>query len=345
MPSLRLRRGAAVLSLLTVGALALSACSAGSAPSADATGNASSGGEFPATVAHVYGKTVIDAAPKRVATIGWGSFDAAIALGTIPVTIPTATFGDANGDGYLAWTHDAITAAKAKLPPLHDETDGIPYEKIADTSPDLILGANSGLTRQEYDTLTKIAPTVAYPGAPWGTSWRESTTMVGAALGKPAEAKQLISATEKTMATEMAKYPAVKGKTGMVMWVDAKDPGKVQFYSPRDTRVQYLNDLGLATPPSITDLSQGGKGFVTTISAEQADKLDADVAVIYVQGGDLSTLQKDPLLSRIPAVASGAVVLMNDEEMLMAISAPTVLSIPWALPSYAKMLGEAAAKA
>ncbi|VXB50848.1 ABC transporter substrate-binding protein [Microbacterium sp. 8M] len=343
MPSLRLRRGAAVLSLVTASVLALTACSTGTAPAAGGTG--ASGGAFPATVEHVYGKTVIESAPKNVAAIGWGSFDAAIALGTVPVTIPKATFGDSDGDGYLQWTKEALTSEKAKLPALHDETDGIPYEKIADTAPDLILGANSGLTKQEYDTLTKIAPTVAYPGAPWGTSWRESTTMIGAALGKAAEAEALIADTEKAMSTEMAKYPAATGKTGMVMWVDAKDLGKVQYYTPSDTRVQYLNDLGFATPQSIKDLAKGEKGFVGTISAEQADRLDADVAVIYVQGGDLSTLQKDPLLSRIPAVKKGAVALMDDEALLMAVSAPTVLSIPWALPTYAKMLGEAAAKA
>ncbi|WP_353112380.1 iron-siderophore ABC transporter substrate-binding protein [Microbacterium sp.] len=344
MSSLRLRRGAAVLSLLTAGILALSACSTASGP-ASTPASGSGDGAFPVTVEHVYGKTEIPSAPERVATVGWGSFDAAIALGTIPVTIPTSAFGDTDGDGYLTWTHDAILAAKAKLPPLHDETDGIPYEKIDDVSPDLILGTNSGLTQQEYDTLSRIAPTVAYPGAPWGTSWRDSTTMVGEALGKATEAKKLISDTEKDIATEMAKYPAAAGKTGMVMWIDAKDLGKVQFYTPQDTRVQYLNDLGFATPQSVKDLAKGEKGFVASISAEQADKLDADVVVIYVQGGDLSTLQKDPLLSRIPAVKSGAVVLIDDEALLMAISAPTVLSIPWALPTYAKSLGEAAAKA
>ncbi|UJP10714.1 iron-siderophore ABC transporter substrate-binding protein [Microbacterium sp. KUDC0406] len=344
MPSLRLRRSAAVLSILAAGALALSACSSGTAAQSD---DASAGSDtgFPATIEHVYGETVVESAPKSVATVGWGSFDAAIALGTIPVAIPTSAFGDTDGDGYLEWTHDAITAAKADLPPLHDETDGIPYEEIDGTAPDLILGTNSGLTKQEYDTLSKIAPTVAYPGAAWGTSWRDSTTMVGTALGRSAEAGKLIADTEKSISTEMAKYPAAEGKTGMVMWVDAKDLGKVQYYTPQDTRVQYLNDLGFATPQSIKDLAADEKGFVATISAEEADKLDADVAVIYVQGGDLSTLQNDPLLSRIPAVKSGAVAQIDDEALLMAISAPTVLSIPWALPTYAKMLGEAAAHA
>ncbi|MDR6868030.1 iron complex transport system substrate-binding protein [Microbacterium resistens] len=344
----RVARGATLVAALTASALVLSACAGGSPAASTTEGSASastSGAAFPATVKHVYGETTIAAQPERVATVGWGSFDAAIALGTIPVTIPTSAFGDTDGDGYLAWTHDAITAAKADLPPLHDETDGIPYEKIADTSPDLVLGTNSGLSQQEYDTLTKIAPTVAYPGTPWGTAWRDSTRMVGEALGVSDKAETLIADTEKSIAEEMAKYPAAKGKTGMVMWVDAKDLGKVQFYTPQDTRVKYLNDLGFATPASITELAKGEKSFVSTIAAEQADKLDADVAVIYVQGGDLTTLQNDPLLSRIPAVKSGAAVLMNDQERLMAISAPTVLSIPWALASYAKDLGEAAAKA
>ena len=339
----RSARGAAVVAALAASAVALAACSSGNAAPASSAG--ASEGAFPATVTHVYGTTEIPAQPERVATVGWGSFDAAVALGTIPVTFPTSTFGDADGDGFLEWTKDAITADGGKLPARHDETDGIPYEKISDASPDLILGTNSGLSQQEYDTLSKIAPTVAYPKTPWGTPWRESTKMVGTALGKASEADALIADTEKKMADAMAKYPAAKGKTGMVMWVDAKDLGKVQYYTPQDTRVQYLNDLGFATPASSAELAKGEKNFVATINAEQADRLDADVAVVYVQGGDLSTLQNDPLLSRIPAVKKGAVMLMTDDALLMAVSAPTVLSIPWALDAYTKGLGEAAAKA
>ena len=33
------------------------------------------------------------------------------------------------------------------------------------------VGVNSGLTKEEYDKLSKIAPTVAYPKVAWGTSW------------------------------------------------------------------------------------------------------------------------------------------------------------------------------
>lgn len=341
------RRSLGAFAAVTVAALSLAACAAAPSGSDSAGGNASdgkAGGAFPVTVEHVYGETTIESQPSKVATISWGSADAAVALGVVPVSIGKSTFG-ADADGYLPWLVEAVEKDGKQLPALHDETDGVPYEALSDLGVDLILGTNSGMSEQEYATLSKIAPTVAYLKTPWGTPWRDGTRMVGEALGKPAEAEQLIADTEQLMADEMAKYPAVAGKTGMIIWVDAKDPGKVQVYTANDTRVKYLEDLGLKTAPSIEKLSEGSAAFVETVSAEEADKLDADIALVFVQGGgDLSTLQNDPLLNKIPAVASGALVYMDDDARLMAISSPTVLSIPWELPNYAKQLGEAAAK-
>ncbi|MGI8484593.1 MAG: hypothetical protein ACR2OU_10055 [Thermomicrobiales bacterium] len=43
---------------------------------------------FPVTIPHVYGETVIPAAPVRVVTIGWSTQDAVIALGIDPIAIP-----------------------------------------------------------------------------------------------------------------------------------------------------------------------------------------------------------------------------------------------------------------
>ncbi|WP_440312609.1 iron-siderophore ABC transporter substrate-binding protein [Leucobacter chromiireducens] len=339
------RRSLGALAALTAAAFALTACAASPSATEDAGGGAASGdGVFPASVEHVYGTTEIPAEPTKVATIGWGSFDAAIALGVVPVSIGKATFGG-DAEGFLPWTKEAVEDVGSELPALHDELDGAPYEVLADAGVDLILGTNSGMSEQEYTTLSKVAPTVAYEKTPWGTPWRDNTRMVGEALGKPEAAAKLIADTEKFTDTEMAKYPEVAGKTAMVIWVDAKDPGKVQYYTPNDTRLQYLTDLGMTIAPSIEKLSEGSEEFVSTISAEEADKLDADLAVVFVQGGgDLSTLKNDPLLSKIPAVASGALAYVDDDAQLMAISSPTPLSIPWALPAYAKLLGEAAAQ-
>ena len=72
-----------------------------------------------------------------------------------------------------------------------DEQDGIEIEKVAAQRPDLILGVYAGMTKKEYESLSKLAPVVAQPkGKPdYGSSWQEETPITGKAVGKPAEAR------------------------------------------------------------------------------------------------------------------------------------------------------------
>lgn len=337
--SRRLRLAAAAVIAAT--ALVLSGCSAASGSATDNEESAS--GTFPVTLKNTYGTTTIPSQPKRVATVSWTNQDVAIALGDVPVSMSKATYGDDNGDGVLPWTAEALKKDHAKTPQLNDESDGIPYEKIADSTPDVILGAYSGLTKQEYGTLSKIAPTVSFPGAAWGTGWRTTTLLDGEALGKKAQAQKLIDKTDAAITAEADKYPQLKGKSVMYMWVDPKDLGTITYYTPNDSRVRFLNDLGLKNAASITALSKGNKQFFGTISSEKADTLDADIAVIYVDdAGSYDLITKDPLLSRIPAVERGSVVLLSNTTEIMATSAPSVLSIPWVLPSYVPKLAKAA---
>ncbi|NNC13100.1 iron-siderophore ABC transporter substrate-binding protein [Planctomonas sp. JC2975] len=340
----RFRRGRlAAVAVLAATALALTGCSSTAGTSTNDAESA--GGAFPVSLKNTFGTTVIQSAPKRVSTISWTNQDAAIALGDIPVSMSKATYGDDNGDGVLPWTAAALKKADAKTPQLNDETDGIPYEKIADSTPDVILGAYSGLTKQEYSTLSKIAPTVSYPKAAWGTPWRVTTLTDGEALGKKAQAQKLIADTEKTISTEIAKYPQIKGKTVMYIWVDPKDLSTITYYTPSDARVKFLGDLGLKNAPSIEKLAAGSSQFFGTISSEKADTLDADIAVLYVDdAGSYDLIKKDPLLSQIPAVKRGSVVVLDDTTEIMASSAPSVLSIPWVLPTYVPQLAKAADK-
>ena len=38
----------------------------------------------------------------------------------------------------------------------------------------MILAPYSGITEEQYELLSEIAPTVAYPDEPWTTPWRET---------------------------------------------------------------------------------------------------------------------------------------------------------------------------
>lgn len=175
--------------LLALGAAAalavtLSACSS-SAPESTATtgGNPASDDAFPVTIEHVYGETTIDEKPERVATIAWANHEVPLALGIVPVGMSKATWGDDDDNGILPWVEEKLDELGGETPVLFDETDGIDYEAVADTAPDVILAAYSGLTQEEYDTLSKIAPVVAYPDVAWGTSVDDMVEMNAKALG------------------------------------------------------------------------------------------------------------------------------------------------------------------
>ena len=73
----------------------------------------------------------------------------------------------------------------------YDDADGAPVDEVAKLDPDLILATNSGITEEEYKKLSKIAPVVAYPEAPWVTPWQDSLDMVGKALGRSSLADEV----------------------------------------------------------------------------------------------------------------------------------------------------------
>ena len=158
---MRLNRSAAATATLAVAAIALTGCASAAADNTDPA--ASSGAGFPVTIEHAFGETVIESKPERVVTVAWSNQEVPLALGVVPVGMAEVAWGDDDGDGVLPWVEDKLEELDAETPVLFDETDGIDFEAVADTQPDVILAAYSGLTQEEYDTLSKIAPVVAYP--------------------------------------------------------------------------------------------------------------------------------------------------------------------------------------
>ncbi|GGP13306.1 iron-siderophore ABC transporter substrate-binding protein [Nonomuraea glycinis] len=341
------------LRILTVAAalLALASCGSPTATTSESPGpsaTASATGAFPMTIKHALGTTTIPAKPERVATVNWANHEAPLALGVVPVGMAAANFGDDDGDGLLPWVKERLEELKAETPVLFDETDGIDFEAVADTKPDVILAAYSGLTQQDYDTLSDIAPVVAYPDAAWATPWREILRMNSKAIGLAAEGDQLIAEIEGDISAAVAKYPQLKGKSIMFMThVDPNDVSQVGFYTTHDTRTLFFEDLGLTIPGSIAEASKDTDKFALTRSAEQIDVFD-DVDIITGYGDEkgelLAKIRKDPLLSKIPAVKRGSVYLLPDSKPLGTAANPTPLSISWVLEDYVKALAEAADK-
>ncbi len=292
---------------------------------------------FPVEIQHVYGTTTITERPERVATVAWANHEVPLALGIVPVGMSKATWGDDDGDGVLPWVEDRLAELGAETPVLFDDTDGIDLEAVADTDPDVILASYSGLTQDDYDALSKIAPVVAYPEVAWGTSWQDMVRMGAAALGMAGEGEALIAELEAETVAALAAHPELAGKRIMFAYVDPTDLSQVGFYTSHDTRPGFLADLGLPMPSVVAEESARTEEFYVQVSSELADRFaDVDVFVTYGEpdGAIIGQLQADPLLSKIPAVANGSIAILESSTPLAASANPSPLSIGWGIGDY-----------
>ncbi|MGN7294810.1 iron-siderophore ABC transporter substrate-binding protein [Rhizobium sp. SAFR-030] len=299
---------------------------------------------YPIAIKHAFGTTVIERKPVRVATVAWANHEVPLALGVVPVGFAAANFGDDNGDGLLPWVAEKLAQLNAEKPVLFDEGDGIDFEAVAATQPDVILASYSGLSQADYDTLSQIAPVVAYPRAPWSTDWREMIRLNSMGLGMASEGEALIKTIEADIEKTVAQHPELHGKSAMfITHLDARDLSTVNFYTTSDTRVRFFADLGLKAPKSVTQASITGL-YSGSISAEKVDAFDdVDIVVTYGDQNLVEALESNPLMSRMPAVANGSLVLLGRNPLGTAAN-PTPLSISWVLDDYVTLLADAVKK-
>ena len=332
------RRTIAVLAAAAAAALTLAGCS----PSAtEESGSVAAGGEgFPVTIEHAFGETEIPAAPERVATWGWGSTEAALAVGVVPVAIAQQVYG-ANDEGVLPWVAEKLDELGEETPViLTDDGEAPPYEELVEAAPDVILAPYSGITEEQYELLSEIAPTVAYPDEPWTTPWRETVTIVGTALGKADEAQGVLDDLDAELDAQAEAHPELAGKTVAAVWDVA---GTFYVYTAEDSRVEFLSALGLEDAPAVAELANGDSPFYYTLSYEQLDQLDSDLVISYhdTQEEADAFLMSAPIQA-IPAVSRGQVAQVVGTELIAAVSPPTALSLTYGLDELVSALSAAA---
>jgi iron complex transport system substrate-binding protein len=278
--------------------------------------------------------------------VAWANQEVPLALGVVPVGMAGVTWGDDDEDGLLPWVKEKLDELDAETPALFDETEGIDFEGVADTNPDVILAGYSGLTQEDYDTLSQIAPVVAYPEIAWGTSWRDTISQNALGMGMADEGAELIAELETEIADTAAEYPSLADKRVMFLThVDEADLSQVSFYTTHDTRTMFFDDLGMTSAPSIIEASKATDQYSLKQSAEQADAFsDVDVIVTYGDQTLIDTLEGDPLLSQIPAVANNAIVALDGSGPMGTAANPTPLSISYILDDYAALLAAAVDK-
>lgn len=296
-------------------------------------------------VKHAFGETVIEGIPERIVTLGWENQDTPLALGVVPVGVSAANYGLVTDNKLHAWTEEAFKELGEENPVVFNDVDGFDYEAISDANPDVILAAYSGMTEEEYNLLSEIAPVVTYSEAPWQTTWREQTITNAAGMGRKEDGEAKVAETEAMIQKKLSQYPELAGTKTAFFWISPNDFSTFYAYLPTDPRCAFLADLGLQIPESILNLAESESDFSVTLSRENADMLsDVELMIVYGDEALLEALQEDELMSAIPAVKDGAVVLLDSTSALAAATTPSILSIPAEIDEYLAVLDEARSK-
>lgn len=298
--------------------------------------------DFPVTIEHAYGETVIESQPERVVTWGWVAHDVVLDLGIVPVGLPRVSYGG-DEEGVSPWTREALDRLGVDLPPILGEAGGeVSLETILSLDPDIILAPYSGLTEDEYEALSRIAPVVPFRTAPWQGTWQESVEVIGKALGRVQAAETLAAETEALIASAATDHPELAGKT--VLNFVNRDDGTISVRNGFDPRTQLLVEAGLV---SAADDDAGSTGYNYLVSHENFGDLDADILVAFLNTPQASeAFFALPYIASTPQVQQGRIAVIDSEALTMAVGGSiSPLSLRWGWSQLVERLAEAASAA
>jgi iron complex transport system substrate-binding protein len=309
------------VTVLFIGAFAVSAVACGSASDDNASGPA-------VTVKHSRGETVVHGTPKRIVAFGNQWMDAVQALGVTPI-------------GYLS--SNAVMAGK--LSPWENLKDakaismtGKIDEQVAALNPDLILLPGFGVDAPTYDKLTKMAPVIAPLTSSQIDPWAEQVTQLGRVLHRESEASKVVADVNGKIADVAKELPGLKGKSYIFCWLVG--PAQLMVLAdPKDGASALFTGLGMSTPQWITDEAKGA-GRVQ-FSAERLGDLKSDLLISTIQtGGGEDSYRKTPGFNTLPAVQKNSQIFA-DMVLTGGINEPTALSVPYVLEQLKPVLRNA----
>ena len=280
------------------------------------------------SIEHQYGTTTIEGTPERVVTLIDDEF--VVALGVVPVGMSRNPFSE---DGISDPVRPLLDGAE---PELLDVSGGIPYEQVALIEPDLILG---GVTAEDYEELTAIAPTLPYVGSSNTDSWQERSLVVGRALRMEDAARELVSEVEAKVAEAATSLRKAEGATFTISVVF--EPGQVStIRRPEEASVQLLEGLGLTLAEGVGQLPDFGDGRAS-LGLEQVEAIDADLILVGAFSNHLlGSLEDSPVFASLTGVKGGG-YLPLETQTLLSLSRPSPVTVPLLLDELVPRIGGA----
>ena len=193
--------------------------------------------------------------------------------------------------------------------------DEIDYEAVAAAKPDLILAIYESIDQPTYDRLSQIAPTVVqsadYPDEE--TPWDVQLLTTGKALGREAQAQQLVDRVEAKIAEAKAANPDFAGKVLVEDY--GPENGGHYLIGKGDPRRALFDALGFEAQETVGDVSE-----------EQLSLLDHDV--LFVNGATPEQMADSPVFTGLAVVRDGRTLYTTFDSTLsgaLSYSGPDAL--------------------
>ncbi|MEM9954483.1 MAG: ABC transporter substrate-binding protein [Chloroflexota bacterium] len=284
---------------------------------------------FPVSIDHKFGTTTIEAEPQRIVVLGYTEQDPYLALGAEPVAI-RYWYGDESA--IFPWAEEAAEGIDPEV--LNMGFGTLNYEAILALEPDLISAVDAGITAEEYEALSQIAPTLAQYDTyvDFGMPWQETTRLIGTAIGQAEEADALVTDIEERIESIREENPQFEGQTVAVSYFFG---GNYGYYTGQDSRGRFFTDLGFVVPEELNEIA--GESFFADISEERLDLIDQDLLVFlalqfFEDGSEAAreAIESNPIVAQLNAVQDERTLFVADE-FDDALQFSTVLSLNFLL--------------
>lgn len=263
------------------------------------------------TVEHALGETQVPAQPQRIVTTDGLALSFLVALEEQPIASATTGAGE--------FPETLAPLVEGEVRPLGDPENGLPYERIAEIGPDLIIGYDALMEVADSDAyakLSEIAPTLAVA---FNQSDRlEPMLDFGRALGKTDEAEAEL---EEFDAFIERSAQRLGGDPGTVAVMDASAPGTFTLYSEDFYFSSLVARLGFEFAPEVQQIEgydeEGARA--EELSLERLPLLESAETIVALDPSgfgeeDTNAFQEllgNPLWQQLPAVRNDRVVTVS----------------------------------
>ncbi|QTM98481.1 ABC transporter substrate-binding protein [Sediminibacillus dalangtanensis] len=177
----------------------------------------------------------------------------------------------------------------------------LPYETVASHDPDLIIMDSAEMVEgNKYEQYSSIAPTYVV-GTEQNNDWREEFKQIGEIFGREDDVqKELDEYKQKAEEAGEKIQTTIGDESVAAIWLVG---GTFYIVSDNLSSGDVLyNDLGLALPNVVKEISESSEANWSEISLEKLAELDADHIFLINSDGEGAEALQDDIWQNIPAV-------------------------------------------